>query len=241
MLCVEDYLDALQWAKSVGGLKALIARADANAKVIARLGRADAVDRLPRRRSGDALQHLGLPEDRRSGGHRRCRPTRNAAFVKDLAALLEKEGVAYDIAHYRDAPPGLRIWCGATVEARRCRGADALARLGLRASQGRAAEGGVDRIPSSPRKRGLDPILEHLRFLRFAGSSPRFADDDRINGSITMAPKFSSPTRSRPPPCRSSRIAASRSISSRSSARTRTSSPRSSATTTASRSARPPR
>ena len=89
MLCVEDYLDTLQWAKSVGGLKALIARADANAKVIA-----DWVARTPwieflARDAGDPLQHLGLPEGRRSGGHGavgRCA----GAFAKALAGAARE-------------------------------------------------------------------------------------------------------------------------------------------------------
>ena len=116
MLCVEDYLDTLQWAKSVGGLKALIARADANTKVIA-----DWVARTPwveflAARSSDPLQHVGVSEGRGSGGHvALCRCAERVC--QGARAALEKEGVAYDIGHYRDAPPGLRIWCGATIEA----------------------------------------------------------------------------------------------------------------------------
>ena len=143
MLCVEDYLDTLHWAKSIGGLKALMARADANAKVIAdwvaRTPWIDFLARVPATRSNTSVcLKVVDPGDRGA-----CRSTRSAAFAKALAAALEKEGAGYDIGHYRDAPPGLRIWCGATVEAQRCRGADALARLGLRQGQGRAAEGGV--------------------------------------------------------------------------------------------------
>ena len=116
MLCVEDYLDALQWAKAIGGLDALIARADANAAVLDGFVAEVAVARPSGRRAGDALQHLGLPVDRRPGGRRaRCRRRRRPS-PRASSALLEKEGVAYDIGAYRDAPPGLRIWCGATVE-----------------------------------------------------------------------------------------------------------------------------
>src|SRR5262245_2999113 len=117
MLCVEDYLDALSWAKSIGGLKALIARSDANATAIADwVARAPWIDFLakaPATRSNTSVclkvvdpAITALPADAQ------------AAFVRNLAAALEKEGVAYDIDAYRDAPPGLRIWCGATVEAR---------------------------------------------------------------------------------------------------------------------------
>jgi phosphoserine aminotransferase len=116
MLCVEDYLDALQWAKSIGGLKSLIARADANTRIIAEwVARTRWVDFLAkdaaiRSNTSVCLQIVdpavtGLPADGQ------------AAFAKGMAAALEKEGVAFDIAYYRDAPPGLRIWCGATVEA----------------------------------------------------------------------------------------------------------------------------
>ncbi len=116
MLAVEDYLDALQWAKSIGGLGALIARADANAAVIA-----DWVVRNP------AVDFLASAADTRSNTSVCLRFADPAvaglddagqqAFVKGLTALLEAEKVAYDIGSYRDAPPGLRIWCGATVEA----------------------------------------------------------------------------------------------------------------------------
>ena len=116
MLCVEDYLDALAWADSIGGLDALIARADANTALVADwVARTAWVDFLAAR-SGDALQHLRLP---RRSSIRRCAALAaeaQAASPSRLADMLEAEGVAYDIAPHRDAPPGLRIWCGATVE-----------------------------------------------------------------------------------------------------------------------------
>jgi phosphoserine aminotransferase len=115
MLCVEDYLDALQWAKSIGGLKALMRRADANAKAVATwVARTPWVEFLasePAIRSNTSVclkvvdpAVTALSADAQS------------AFAKSLAAAVEKEGAGYDIAHYRDAPPGLRIWCGASVE-----------------------------------------------------------------------------------------------------------------------------
>jgi phosphoserine aminotransferase len=115
MLCVEDYLDALQWAKSIGGLKALRGRADANAKAIATwVARTPWVEFLasdPAIRSNTSVclkivdpAVTALSTDAQS------------AFAKSLSAAVEKEGAGYDIAHYRDAPPGLRIWCGASVE-----------------------------------------------------------------------------------------------------------------------------
>ena len=117
MLCVEDYLDTLQWAKSVGGLKALIARADANTKVLADwVARTPWIDFLasePSIRSNTSVclkvvdpAITSLSADAQS------------AFAKALAGAVEKEGAGYDLAHYRDAPAGLRIWCGATIEAR---------------------------------------------------------------------------------------------------------------------------
>jgi phosphoserine aminotransferase len=115
LLCTEDYLDALTWAKSVGGLKGLIARADANAKALN-----DWVDRTPwiaNLASDPAVRSntsvcLKVVDPKVTG----LSPDQQAAFAKALAATLEKEGVAFDIGAYRDAPPGLRIWCGATVE-----------------------------------------------------------------------------------------------------------------------------
>ncbi len=115
MLCVEDYLDTLVWAKSVGGLKALIARADANTQTIADWV-ADTpwiafLAKEPATRSNTSVC-LKVVDPAITA----LAPDAQAAFVKSLAAALEKEGVAYDIDAYRDAPPGLRIWCGATVE-----------------------------------------------------------------------------------------------------------------------------
>src|SRR6476469_5017369 len=115
MLCVEDYLDALGWAKSIGGLSATVARSDANAKAIAGWVKAtpwvEHLAKEPAQRSNTSvcLQVVDPAVTRLSHDDQ-------AGFAKSMAALLEKEGVAYDIAFYRDAPPGLRIWCGATVE-----------------------------------------------------------------------------------------------------------------------------
>jgi phosphoserine aminotransferase len=115
MLCVEDYLDALEWAKSVGGLGGLRARADANAKVIAdwvaRTPWIDFLARDPALRSNTSVC-LKVADP----AVNRLTPDAQAAFVKSVAAALDKEGVAYDIDAYRDAPSGLRIWCGSTVE-----------------------------------------------------------------------------------------------------------------------------
>ena len=110
MLCVEDYLLALDWAKSVGGLKGMIARADANTKAVADFVEAhDWIDFLatdPATRSNTSVC-LKFTDDRIEDG---------AAFAKAVAKRLADEGAALDIGAYRDAPPGLRIWCGGTVE-----------------------------------------------------------------------------------------------------------------------------
>jgi phosphoserine aminotransferase len=115
MLCVEDYLDTLKWAKSIGGLKALIARADANAAVItdwvASTPWIDFLARDPAIRSNTSVCLRIVDASITKLG-----AEAQAAFVKGIGAALEKEGVAYDIDAYRDAPPGLRIWCGSTVE-----------------------------------------------------------------------------------------------------------------------------
>jgi len=110
MLAVEDYLVALDWAKSIGGLPALMARANANAQAIFDFcAPRDWIDNLaedPATRSNTSvcLKFTDL------------RITDGAAFAKAVAKRLEGEGIALDIGAYRDAPAGLRIWCGATVE-----------------------------------------------------------------------------------------------------------------------------
>ncbi|HYY38834.1 MAG TPA: phosphoserine transaminase [Xanthobacteraceae bacterium] len=115
MLCVEDYLDTLAWAKSIGGLQALIARAEANAKAIADWVAVtpwiEFLARDPALRSNTSVC-LKVVDPSVA----KLSPDAQAAFVKSIAAALEREGIAYDIDAYRDAPPGLRIWCGSTVE-----------------------------------------------------------------------------------------------------------------------------
>jgi phosphoserine aminotransferase len=111
MLCVEDWLIALDWAERAGGLRALIARADANAA---------ALDCWVQ--TADWIEHLAKDPAIRSNTSvclqfaDRSNDESNRARQKAIGQLLEREGAAYDITAYRDAPPGLRIWCGATVE-----------------------------------------------------------------------------------------------------------------------------
>jgi phosphoserine aminotransferase len=110
MLCVEDYLVALKWAQDIGGLPALMARANANAEAVW-----DFCDARP------WITNLAADPATRSNTSVCLRFTDpriadGEAFAKAVAKRLEKEGVAFDIGAYRDAPPGLRIWCGATVE-----------------------------------------------------------------------------------------------------------------------------
>ncbi len=115
MLCVEDYLDALAWAERVGGLAGLMARADANARVLFDwIERTDWVANLardPATRSNTSVCLSVVDADVRA-----LDEAKQAAFAKDLVRRLESEGVALDIGSYRDAPAGLRIWTGATVE-----------------------------------------------------------------------------------------------------------------------------
>ena len=115
LLCVEDYLAALNWAKELGGLKALIGRANANSKALSEwIERTPWVDFLAsdaKTRSNTSVclkivdpTVTSLP------------PAAQTTFCKSIEKLLDKERVAYDIGAYRDAPPGLRVWCGATIE-----------------------------------------------------------------------------------------------------------------------------
>ena len=117
MLCVEDYLDALNWGKSIGGLKALMARADANTKVLAdwkaKTSWIDFLASDPAIRSNTSVC-LKIVDPAITS----LTPDLQADFCKKLVALVEKENAGFDFAHYRDAPAGLRIWCGATVEAK---------------------------------------------------------------------------------------------------------------------------
>jgi phosphoserine aminotransferase len=115
MLCVEDVIDALEWAQGIGGLSAMRARADANLAVLAGwVARTPWVDFLaadPATRSNTSVC-LKVVDARVAA----LSADAQADFAKTLASLLDKEGAALDVAGYRDAPPGLRIWCGATVE-----------------------------------------------------------------------------------------------------------------------------
>jgi phosphoserine aminotransferase len=116
MLCVEDYLDALDWAEKIGGLPALTARADANARLLI-----DWVERT------NWLENLAVDPATRSNTSvclkivdpdvARLPTEQQRAFVKRMETMLEAERAAHDVAGHRDAPPHLRIWCGSTVEA----------------------------------------------------------------------------------------------------------------------------
>ena len=115
MLAVEDALDGLEWAESVGGLKGLIARSEANLAAVADwVAKRDWIDFLPV--SAETRSCTSICLVLTAPWFAALDAEGQAAAAKKLASLLEKEGVAYDIAAYRDAPPGLRIWGGATVE-----------------------------------------------------------------------------------------------------------------------------
>lgn len=115
MLAVEDYIDALEWAKSLGGYKGLMARADANlAAVEAWIAKTPWVENLAAvdNTKSNTSVCLKVVDARVTG----LDDDGQAAFAKALVSTLEKQGVALDIGGYRSAPPGLRIWCGATIE-----------------------------------------------------------------------------------------------------------------------------
>jgi phosphoserine aminotransferase len=115
MLCVEDYIDALNWGKSLGGLDALVARADANTKALANwVAKTPWVDFLAK--DATIRSNTSVCLEVVDPAITELAPNAQASFAKSLASLLEKEKIAYDVGAYRDAPPGLRIWCGATVE-----------------------------------------------------------------------------------------------------------------------------
>jgi phosphoserine aminotransferase len=139
MLCLEDYLDALSWVESVGGLDGTIARSDSNAAVIAhwvkRTSWVDFLARAPETRSNTSVclklvdpEVLALP------------PKLRDEFPKRMAALLDAENVAKDIDAYRHAPPGLRIWTGATVEKSDLEALTPVARVGLREREAEARQ-----------------------------------------------------------------------------------------------------
>jgi phosphoserine aminotransferase len=110
MLAVEDYLVSLNWAKSVGGLKGLIARCDANANAVAEfVAKTPWIENLAKDPATASTTSVCLK-------FTDPRITDGAGFAKAVAKRLEKAGVGLDMGAYRDAPPGLRIWCGATVE-----------------------------------------------------------------------------------------------------------------------------
>jgi phosphoserine aminotransferase len=105
MLCVADYLDALAWVKRIGGLKETIARCDRNLQAIEEFVT-----------THDWIGFLAADPEQRSNTSVCLSVDLEPDQVKAMVALLDAEGVAYDIGAYRDAPAGLRVWCGATVE-----------------------------------------------------------------------------------------------------------------------------
>jgi phosphoserine aminotransferase len=115
MLCVEDWIDTLKWAEGVGGLTGLIGRANANLAAVERFVRESktygflASDEKVRSNTSVCLSFVDPWFSQQAA-------EKQAEVAKKVADLLEKEGVALDIGGYRDAPPGLRVWCGATVE-----------------------------------------------------------------------------------------------------------------------------
>jgi phosphoserine aminotransferase len=115
LLCVEDYLDALSWARSIGGLSALVKRADANTALLTRwIERTPWIDFLardPATRSNTSVCLVIVDPEVLA-----LDTAGQVAFAKSISEMLDAEGAAFDIAPHRDAPPGLRIWCGATVE-----------------------------------------------------------------------------------------------------------------------------
>jgi phosphoserine aminotransferase len=116
MLCIEDAIDAMEWGKSVGGLKGMQARADANFKVLADwVARTDWIDflaQIPETRSNTSVCFTIVDP-----AVKLLDADGQAAFAKAIVSRLDKAGAAYDIGGYRDAPTGLRIWAGSTVEA----------------------------------------------------------------------------------------------------------------------------
>jgi len=114
LLAVEDYLDALSWAKSIGGLAPLFARSDANARAVTgwveKTPWIDFLAKDPATRSNTSVCLVFSEESAAKDADTQ------AALAKKMVAMIEKEGAGYDFGAYRDAPPGFRIWCGATVE-----------------------------------------------------------------------------------------------------------------------------
>jgi phosphoserine aminotransferase len=115
MLCVEDYIDTLQWAKSIGGLNALRGRANANAKaVLDWVAKTPWIENLSSNPAAASNTSVCL---KLVDPAVKSQPAEaQIAFVKQMESLLDKEGVAFDVANHRDAPASLRIWCGCTVE-----------------------------------------------------------------------------------------------------------------------------
>jgi phosphoserine aminotransferase len=116
MLCIEDAVDAMEWGKSIGGLKAMQARADANFKALSdwvgKAGWVQFLAKVPEQRSNTSVC-LVIADS----AVKALDADGQAAFAKAIVSRLDKAGAAYDIGGYRDAPTGLRIWCGSTVEA----------------------------------------------------------------------------------------------------------------------------